>query len=185
MIEIPSFDLGQALATLVVTLVGSVVGADLALRKHRREQWWDRKAAAYISVLDAMHHIQRRADYLVREYGDGQQVIKENAAIEEAAQRASIELDRVTSQATFLLSREAANDLVQMEQEVFAMFPDLLPPELAEIWAKIVRRHTDRFIVSAKRDLEVEGRLELGFRTRNWLRQKIRWLKGARNLRSP
>jgi hypothetical protein len=172
MTALPLFDWRQLGATLFASLFGSSVGAAFALRKHAREQWWDRKAAAYASILDSLHDIQRNADYYVGQYEGGAQFVDENPEITEAFHAANVKLDRATAQAEFLLSTQAASVLHDMREAVLGMDPNFDPPEEAAAWSEITSRYTARVIAAARIDLGVKNRWELRFRLRKLLRLK-------------
>ena len=47
--------LGQILLAVIVGFLSAWAGAKFALRRFRAERWWDRKADAYRTILEALH----------------------------------------------------------------------------------------------------------------------------------
>ena len=64
-------DLQQAIATaplltigmsLVVAIISAYLTARFALRRFYSEKWWERRAAAYTSIIESTHHVREHAD---------------------------------------------------------------------------------------------------------------------------
>jgi hypothetical protein len=154
---------------LVVTLLGSWAGVNLGLRKYRREKWWERKATAYVSILDAMFNIKRNADYYVRQYESETQTPEIDAELQDLAHKGNLELDRAIALGTFLLSRETAQLLQNAQNEILSMSPHLIPPEEADAWSEISGRYAAQLVTAAKADLGVTSGLEIRYRLQRLL----------------
>jgi hypothetical protein len=48
--------------SVVVAVISAYIGARIALRRFYSEKWWERRAAAYTAIIEAVHHIREHAD---------------------------------------------------------------------------------------------------------------------------
>lgn len=55
----PVVNLGSS---IVVAIVTSMLTVRLALRRFYSEKWWERKSAAYMAIIEGLHHIREHAD---------------------------------------------------------------------------------------------------------------------------
>ena len=49
---------GNLLTTLTSAILGALIAYWLAFRRFREEKWWERKADAYIRIMEALHNSQ-------------------------------------------------------------------------------------------------------------------------------
>ncbi len=48
--------------SLVTAVVSSIIAVKLALRRFYSEKWWEKKCAAYSSIMEAIHNVREHAD---------------------------------------------------------------------------------------------------------------------------
>lgn len=48
--------------SVVVAVFSAYIGARIALSRFYSEKWWERRAAAYTAIIEAVHHIREHAD---------------------------------------------------------------------------------------------------------------------------
>jgi hypothetical protein len=49
-------------SNVIVAVIVAIITVRLALKRFYREKWWERKSAAYISLIEALHHVRDYAD---------------------------------------------------------------------------------------------------------------------------
>ena len=55
--------IGNLVVGLVIAVVSARVTVHFALKRFYSEKWWERKAEAYSSIIEALHHIRNYADH--------------------------------------------------------------------------------------------------------------------------
>jgi ABC-type uncharacterized transport system YnjBCD permease subunit len=53
------------LASMVIAVVTARLTVRLALRRFYAEKSWERKSAAYASIIEALHHVKNHADTIL------------------------------------------------------------------------------------------------------------------------
>jgi hypothetical protein len=56
-------ELGSIVLGLVMAVVSARVTLHYALKRFYFEKWWERKAEAYNSIFEALHHLKNQADH--------------------------------------------------------------------------------------------------------------------------
>ncbi|MDR4520932.1 MAG: hypothetical protein R3E36_10105 [Nitrosomonas sp.] len=51
-------EIAKFIAQAAIAVVGAFLAAHLATRRFRSEKWWERKAAAYSELVEALHHMK-------------------------------------------------------------------------------------------------------------------------------
>ena len=69
--------LPNLLVGVIVAIVTAYATVRLSIRQFRTEQWWSRKADAYISIIEGLHHMKRLDETYLQEYGRGRPMPKE------------------------------------------------------------------------------------------------------------
>ena len=99
------FGLGTA---IVVALVTATVTVRLALKRFYAEKWWERKSAAYASIIEALHHVRNHADTNLAFAMRGKDVPEQgDRELTEKLQGAMAELRKQLDVGDFVLSEEA------------------------------------------------------------------------------
>lgn len=50
------------ISSVVIAVVVAMVTVRLALKRFHTEKWWERKSTAYVSIIEALHHMRDHAD---------------------------------------------------------------------------------------------------------------------------
>ncbi len=112
----------------VIALVGSIitglitaqVTARLALRRFYSEKWWERKAAAYVAVLESLHHILADIDADLEEMIDGRERSAEQRAEDTAKYKAArAEIAKHIDLGELLISEEAVQALRNLNRVLY------------------------------------------------------------------
>lgn len=101
------------LATLasqvVVAALTAFITVKLALRRFYSEKWWERKLAAYTTVIEALSHILNFIDREAESYFRGEELSEERQAeLATLSHKGRDELARAASLGTFLISQQAS-----------------------------------------------------------------------------
>jgi hypothetical protein len=51
------------LANLAIALITARVTVFYSLKRFHSERWWERKASAYASIMESLHHVRNHADH--------------------------------------------------------------------------------------------------------------------------
>ncbi len=105
------------LGALAISVVTAVVAVHLALRRFRAEQWWERKARVYSSILESLHVLRRGLEDDLEEMermGRGIEGANDDVARESRQQwkKAMNEVLKAVDTGAFLLSQET-NDVLR------------------------------------------------------------------------
>jgi hypothetical protein len=104
-----------SLATLVITVIGAVVGAWLARKRLHAEKWWELKTEAYSKIIEALHH----AAYCNTQWYD-EDITHEGFSEEKKKQladdfrNANREIEKATGIGAFIISDDAAKVLSEL-----------------------------------------------------------------------
>jgi hypothetical protein len=106
---------------VVISVVAAFVTVRLSLRRFRAERWWDRKAVAYSTIMESLHHMKEYCRKEIRAYENLTRLGEEQreslvAKWREAANRISM----ATDVGSFIISEEAARCLKELESGLLA-----------------------------------------------------------------
>lgn len=97
---------------IVVAIVSSVVTVRLSMRRFYSEKWWERKAEAYTTIVEALFHIHLHIDESIDEGVRGQAISPDrDRTLAMKASEARDHLRRAAALGTFIIS-PAATDAV-------------------------------------------------------------------------
>jgi hypothetical protein len=102
--------------SLLVAVLTALLTVSLALRRFRAERWWERKANAYSSILNALHVIKRAIEDDLRYFENPNRRPDEDRERRLADQyRAALdEIYRAVDTSSFLLAPKAADALNEL-----------------------------------------------------------------------
>ena len=111
----PEF-LTNMFVAVTVGIVTALATAHFALRKFRSEKWWERRADAYASIIEALHHVKRgfESDLRDMEMRRPPRESPHAKALEQKTRDASDELLKAVDMSSFLLADEAAEALAEL-----------------------------------------------------------------------
>jgi hypothetical protein len=93
---------------ILIAAVSSWITVQLSLRRFRSERWWERRAAAYERVIEALHDLKVFADnHLEAEYKGREFPEEEDKELRARSKAAHEEVAKTIDIGAFLLSDEA------------------------------------------------------------------------------
>jgi hypothetical protein len=114
-----SWEIIKFVAQAAIAVSGAFLAAYLATRRYRQEKWWDKQAAAYGELIDALH----RMKWPPSEHLDAQIAGREVPAEESARQwdefkTARRNVWRIADGSAFLVSSEVYAAVQQLERDL-------------------------------------------------------------------
>ena len=111
-------DLLQSLVPgIVIAVVTATVTVKLSIRQFRSERWWERKVEVYSRVLDALYHLERYSEAILRETeGAARYSDARRERMEEAYDNAIDELHKATNLGAYVISNDVAKALYDLRK---------------------------------------------------------------------
>jgi hypothetical protein len=145
----------NVVAAMIVGLFG-ILTLKLGLGKFRSEKWWERKSAAYVAAIEAMHAMYAQAKATVDAERSGSQlspVFQDKLTADSLA--GLMDIRKSASISPFLMSKAAASIVSNFVREIDNLDVDDDPPfELYQSEIKIASDAILRLTLEAKRDLQ-------------------------------
>ncbi|MGO8943244.1 MAG: hypothetical protein ACLQJ7_06175 [Syntrophobacteraceae bacterium] len=153
-------ELGNIITGLVIAVVSARVTLHYALKRFYFEKWWERKAEAYTSIFEALHHLKNQVDHeLVSERINDpslrpvvEKVLEELKAKMMAA---TAEIRKRTDIGAFAISEEAVRALHILLTELDQSTSTKDYPEHLNLRLSAVNKCLDSMRDIAKNDLKV------------------------------
>ncbi|TAK03194.1 hypothetical protein EPO44_07515 [bacterium] len=102
---------------IVIAVLSAWITVRLAIRRFHQERWWEKKEAAYSSLLEVLHRFKRYASqHYDRELGHHDPSDEDKAALEAEWQKTDREYERLRDLASLHLSGEAISILDEYEK---------------------------------------------------------------------
>ena len=102
---------------LVVAVVTSLITVHLSLRRFHAEKWWEKKEAAYSSLIDVVHRLKDYARlHYDRELGEENPNEEEKKKIENQWKMTNAEYRRLRDLAAFHVSSQAVDILARYDE---------------------------------------------------------------------
>ncbi len=110
---------GNLLTGIVVAFLSASLTVKYALTRFYSEKWWERKAGAYTSIIEALHHVRDYADTNLDFEMRGKDIPKEgDEELTERLQQAMGELRKQGDVGNFIISDEAVEALKTLMDEL-------------------------------------------------------------------
>jgi hypothetical protein len=142
----------------------------LSLRRFYAEKWWERKADAYMAILESLYHMLDYFNEEVSEYFTEKNLPKETVEAHRARyQQAVDEIDKASAIGSFVIADEAINKLeefhkARLEADRNINITILSSLDFAEVQIGLIRKCLRSILEIAQRDLGVyhapSGRLK-------------------------
>jgi hypothetical protein len=142
-----------AVSAFTAVIVGPI-SAWISLRRFRSEKWWERKAAAYASAIEALHGMY---DYAAAHAEPGAEVHEDrDKRLAAASASGRDELRKSASIGSFVMTRKAASiakdvlaaiDQVSRDQPEFEFYAEC---------AALLTKAIEEITAEAKRDLKTK-----------------------------
>lgn len=102
---------------IVIAVVSTYLTFYLSLTKFRTERWWERKADAYLKIIDALHRSKALTENYLEAQEEGRVVSKEeDKKLTEDSKKAHKEINMAIEIGALLLSNEALKKLKQFQK---------------------------------------------------------------------
>ena len=106
------------IAAIVIAAISSWITVNLSLRRYHSERWWDRKADAYMAVIEALHHSKAYSDENLNAEMRKREISKErDKELRTRTRKANDEIQKAMDMGSFLLSEEAMERLKRYKKE--------------------------------------------------------------------
>ncbi len=110
---------------IAIAVVASLVTVHLSLRRFHAEKWWEKKEAAYSSLIDVVHRLKDYARLQYdRELGEENPSEEESEKIEKRWRLSDAEYRRLRDMAAFHVSSEAVQILNRYDERKNAAISD-------------------------------------------------------------
>jgi hypothetical protein len=114
----------NVVAALLVGGFG-VLTLRLGLNKFRSEKWWERKAAAYVAIIEALHGMQAYTKAMIDEAGSDYELSDEyKTSLSDASMAGEVEIRKAATIGPLLMSNHAAEILAWLVKELDAQAVD-------------------------------------------------------------
>ena len=111
--------IGTLLTGVVVAVISARLTVRYALKRFYSEKWWERKVAAYSSIIEALHHVRNYADTNIQFSQRGKNLPEEgDKQLTEKLQNAMGELRKQWDMGNFIISDKAVEALNTLMQEL-------------------------------------------------------------------
>ncbi|MDZ7842172.1 MAG: hypothetical protein U5R46_15330 [Gammaproteobacteria bacterium] len=142
--------------SLVVAITTAFLTVRLSLRRFHAERWWERKEAAYSSLIDVVHRLKEYArHHYERELGGEDPTEEEKETIENQWKKTNAEYRRLRDLASFHVSAETVEILQRYdEQKSLARSDDIF--EWIEKDLEATTHCLEALITDARRDLRAQ-----------------------------
>ena len=95
------------LPAIVVAIVASYVTVRLSLKRFYSEKWWEKKAAAYTSLMEALYQHLRYVEEAFENESRDREIPEERLAqLRKEAEKARTEIERLAAIGAFVISEE-------------------------------------------------------------------------------
>ena len=117
--SIMDMELGKFILQAAISVGGAFLAAYLATKKFRSEKWWEKKAAAYAELVEALHkmkwpaseHLNAEIEYRKVSDDDSNRMWKEFGVARQ-------NIWRLADTSSFLISGEVMKAVQEMEQDL-------------------------------------------------------------------
>ncbi len=113
--------IGNVVVGLLVAVVSARVTVYFALKRFYSEKWWERKAEAYGTIIEALHHMKNYADQHMEFEMRGSELPEDRKKeLTENFKRGHGEVRKRADVGTFVICEEAVGALVALEKDLEA-----------------------------------------------------------------
>lgn len=110
-------ELGKFIIQSAISIGGAFLAAHLAMKKFRSEKWWEKRAAAYAELVEALHIMKWPiGEHLEAAYESRDIPDEENNRMWEEFRVARRNIWKIADSSTFLVSGEVMSAVMEMER---------------------------------------------------------------------
>lgn len=144
------------LTAILIAGATSWITVQLSLRQFRAQKWWERKADAYVHILDALHKSKKFSDeHLEAEYKAREVHEERDIELRKLAKESREEILRAVDVGAFLLCDEAMETLNEYERQVDKLHEYKAWYEYIDAANTINHRTLKKLIPIARKDLQL------------------------------
>lgn len=149
--------LALSLVPSVITgVVVALVTTRLSLRRFYSERWWERKVAAYSTILEALYDMNRYSDEAIEAFESGRELSDErNDQLHAQWRKGRNEIDKAAAIGAFIISEEASLHLNQLDKDLRVASSEQSWYEHLDSEAAALRKCIGAIKECAKRDLKI------------------------------
>ena len=109
----------QAAISISGSIGGAFLATHLAMKKFRREKWWEKKAAAYTELIEALHTMKWPVSEHFNAVIESREISKEEShRLWEEFKTARQNIWRIADGSTFLVSEDVMTAVRDMEHDL-------------------------------------------------------------------
>lgn len=142
---------------VVVAIVTARLTVHLALKRFYAEKWWERKSAAYLAIIEALHHVRNHADTNLNFSLRGKDLPAEgDKQLTVKLQEAMADLRKHWDMGSFVISEEAVAAMNTLMSELESSTNTTLWQEHLELKLQSVDKCLSSMRNIARQDLRLQ-----------------------------
>jgi hypothetical protein len=147
--------LGNLVVGLIIAVISARVTVHFALKRFYLEKWWERKAEAYSSIIEALHHMKNYADHQMAFHERGRELPEDGKKELSEKMRCGIaEIRKRADIGAFVISEEAVVALRTLQKDLDESTNTQDWYEHLDQWLWAVNKCLDSMRSIAKNDLK-------------------------------
>lgn len=144
------------LAGIFISAFTTIITVSLTLRQFYSQKWWERKADAYSSIIEALYHVENDLSTTLDDaFGEINLSEDRKKILGEASQKGYAEIYKAQGIGAFVISKEAAQSLTQLRKRLNADNRTVPWEENISKDLSAVKQCLEEFRNLAKRDLHI------------------------------
>lgn len=146
--------IGNLIVGLIIAIVSALVTVHFALKRFCSEKWWERKADAYGSIIEALHHLKNYDDHHMAFEKSGTELPEEGKKeLTDKLRCAMAEVRKRMDVGTFVICEEAVSALHTLMEELDASTKTTNYKEHLNLHLSAVSKCLESMRQIAKKDL--------------------------------
>ena len=149
---------------ILIAAVTSWISVRLAIRQFYSQKWWERKADAYASIVEALYHVKHNLETEMSAEEFGAQLSAETKEeIKRKYKESFQQINRAEGMGAFIISKRSSEILTQLRRDrdehdemVQGPYYEILSTDFGDI-DRALKALRDE----AKRDLKIGGRTQI------------------------
>ena len=145
------------LGGILISAITSIITVRLALKQFYSQKWWERKADAYSTIIEALYHVQNDLGSVFSDaIGEIQLSEERKKILAEDSKKGYAEIYKAEGIGAFVISKEAAQSLTQLRRRFNSEDPSMNWVERINNDFSAVEKCLKEIRYHAKRDLHIK-----------------------------
>ena len=163
------------ISAIVIAVISSIVTIKLSIHQFRTEKWWERKAEAYIKIIEALYHISTEAtgmkvELTGKKFNDlisaNKETLKRLNTVMSKSEAGFEEVSKTVNIGELFINKEASKELIGLAKKINEQIDSIKPLKseadmepTRKFWEEreeMVRTCIVPLIKIAKKDLGIE-----------------------------